>query len=147
MWCYLQFLKNTKYVRIVLIYLKYLIYPILSAKAMKILRRSGVFCLISTLFLQFYKRQYDSFKIFSQLFLKVHFHMWSLVNSTHDLHYRHRNYFKTENSVKIFFEKVDGCSNLFFLSKRTCAHLDLKANEKHHTFSIAKGISQLGLLV
>ena len=136
MLCYLQFLKNTKYVRIVLIYLKYLIYPKLSAKAMKILRWSGVFYLISTLFLQFYKRQYDSFKIFSQLFLTVHFHMWSLVNSTHDLHYRHRNYFKTENSVKTFFEKVDGWSNKIFFSiqKNMCAPWSQSKWKTSHIF-------------
>ena len=35
----------------------------------------------------------------------------------------------------------------FFLSKRTCAQLDLKGNEKYHAFPIFKATSPLSLSV
>ena len=53
--CYLQFLKNTKCGRIVINHLKYLINPVLLAKAMRILRLSGVFYLNLPFLLQWYK--------------------------------------------------------------------------------------------
>ena len=51
--CYLQFMKNTKYVRIVLNHFYKLINPISSAKTMRILRSNGIllfnFTLLSTM--------------------------------------------------------------------------------------------------
>ena len=56
--------------------------------------------------------------------------------------------FKTENSIKIFFiKKTTDQIRFAFLSKRTCAHLDLKGNEKYHTLSTVKGTSSLALSV
>ena len=47
--------------------------------------------------------------------------------------------FKIENSIKIFFikKKIDQI-RFIFVSKITCAHLDLKGNYKYHKFSAIK---------
>ena len=52
------------------------------------------------------------------------------------------------NSIKIFFiKKTIDQIRFVFLSKRTCAHLDLKRNEKYHAFSTVKSTSPIALSV
>ena len=54
--------------------------------------------------------------------------------------------FKTENSIKSFFIKktIDQIRTVF-ISKRTCAYLDLKGNKKYRIIFTVKDTSSLGL--
>ena len=61
--CCLQFLKNTKFVRIVLNHFEQLFNPILSAKKLEFCNGMTFCYLNSPFFLQCYKPQYDYFKI------------------------------------------------------------------------------------
>ena len=79
--CYLQILKNTKFVRIILkSILQQLINPVLSSKKWEIWDGRAFCFLTSPFFLQCYKPQYNSFKVIFDLLL---------INAI-DLHYRHR---------------------------------------------------------
>ena len=54
--------------------------------------------------------------------------------------------FKTENSIKAFFKKKTiNQIRIVFISKRTCAHLDLKGNKQYHTIFTVKDTSPLAL--